>query len=271
MMFNAIRNIFRFNNKTRHKNRVVSNDLSLLISDVHSHLVPGVDDGSPDMETSIDLIGRLQNLGFTKLVTTPHVMADLYPNTSDILKRKFEELKVEVSKKLPPIELYLGAEYFLDTELLDLLSKPNELLTFSCTDPLNGGKLEMILFEFGFHHPPNFDLLSEIIFKMQTSGLTPVLAHCARYPYFHKDRTELKTLHKKGVILTVNAATLCGKYGSHAKETALYAIENGWVRMVCSDTHSTNHIEAVKELESSPILADMIESGILLNPGIGLK
>ena len=269
-MFTAIRNIFRFTKK-KESNRQINNDLSVLISDVHSHLVPGVDDGSPDMETSVALIRRLQGLGFTKLVITPHIMVDLYPNTPEILQPKFEELKAEVAKQLPPIELFLGAEYFLDTELLDLLSKPSELLTFQGIDPMNGEKMEMILFEFAFHLPPNYDLLAEIIFKMQTSGLTPVLAHCARYPYFHKDRSELKKLHKKGVILTVNAATLCGKYGALAKETALHAIENGWVRMVCSDTHSPHHIASVKELESSPILEKMIESGTLLNPGIGLS
>lgn len=270
-MFTAIRKIFSFSKKVKTENLQVSNDLRLLISDVHSHLVPGVDDGSPDMETSIALIRRLQNLGFKKLVTTPHIMVDLYPNTPEILKPRFEELKAEVAKKLPPIELFLGAEYFLDLELLDLLSKPDELLTFPCTDPLNGGKLEMILFEFAFHHPPNYDIVAEIMFKMQTSGLTPVLAHCARYPYFHKDRSELQKLHKKGVILTVNAATLCGSYGKLAKETAIYAIENGWVRMVCSDTHAPHHITAVKELENSPVLANMIKSGILLNPGIGIN
>ena len=270
-MFTAIKNLFRFSKKAKNKNIQVSNDLSLLICDVHSHLVPGVDDGAPDMDTSIALIRRLQNLGFKKLVTTPHVMVDLYPNTPEILKPRFEELKVEVAKRLPPIELFLGAEYFLDLDLLDLLSKPDELLTFPCTDPLNGSKLEMILFEFAFHHPPNYDILAEIIFKMQTSGLTPVLAHCARYPYFHKDKSELKKLHDKGVVLTINAATLCGSYGDLAKETALYAIENGWVRMICSDTHAPHHIAAVKELESSPVLADLIESGTLLNPGIGLN
>ena len=113
-MFTAIKNLFRFSKKDKDKNLQVSNDLSLLISDVHSHLVPGVDDGAPDMDTSIALIRRLQNLGFKKLVTTPHVMVDLYPNTAEILKPRFEELKVEVAKRLPPIELFLGAEYFLD-------------------------------------------------------------------------------------------------------------------------------------------------------------
>ena len=270
-MLKALKNLFRFGEKSRYKNRQVTNDLSLLVSDVHSHLVPGVDDGSPDMDTSIALIRRLQDLGYTKLVTTPHIMADLYPNTPEILNPRFEELKAEVAKRLPLIELFLGAEYFLDTELLELLSKPEELLTFPCKDPLNGEQLDMILFEFAFHLPPNFDLLSEIVFKMQTSGLTPVLAHIARYPYFHKDRSKLKELHTKGVILTVNAATLFGSYGNLAKETALFAIEKGWVRMICSDTHAPHHISAVKELVSSPVLADMLKSGTLLNSGIGVK
>lgn len=85
------------------------------------------------------------------------------------------------------------------------------------------------------------------------------------------DRSKLKNLHEKGVILTVNAATLVGNYGELAKETANYAVDQGWIRMVCSDTHAPHHIVAVKELENSEILAKLIENGGLLNPGVGIR
>ncbi|PCJ80948.1 MAG: hypothetical protein COA49_06475 [Bacteroidetes bacterium] len=271
LMFKCLRKFF-FANKVV-SSKQVFNDLGDLFTDVHSHLVPGVDDGAHDMETAVALIQRLQDLGYKRLVITPHIMSDLYPNTPEILKPKFEELKREVARKLPPIELLLGAEYFLEQNFIDLLSEAsnadNVLLTFPCKDPVTGEKMEMILFEFAFHEAPNEGLLAEAIFKMQTSGLTPVLAHCARYPYWNMDRDKLKELHSKGVILSINAATLSGAYGDLAKETALFAIENGWVRMICSDTHAPHHISAVKELERSPILADLMSSGVLLNSGVG--
>lgn len=264
-MLTFLRNLFR-------KRRIkpdVNNDLSRLITDVHSHLVPGVDDGAPDMTSALALISRLHEIGFQRLVITPHIMSDLYPNTPDILKPRFNELKAEVSKHIPSLKLILGAEYFLDTHFIDLLQDPNSLLTFPCVDPQNGEKHNMLLFEFAFHEEPNDKLLTEAIFKMQTSGITPVLAHCARYPYWHIDRRKLEDLHLKGVILTVNAATLVGNYGDLARETAEYAIDKGWIRIVCSDTHSPHHIVAVKNLGKSDILAKLLESGELLNPGIG--
>lgn len=264
-MLTFLRNLFR----KRPSQGVVKNDLKLLITDVHSHLVPGVDDGAPDMTSALALISRLHHLGFERLVTTPHIMSDLYPNTPDILQPRFHELKREVAKRFPSLTLTLAAEYFLDTSFIELLENPDKLLTFPCVDPLNGDKHEMLLFEFAFHEAPNDELLTEAIFKMQTSGITPVVAHCARYPYWHMDRSKLESLHSKGVILTVNAATLVGNYGELAKETANHAVNQGWIRMVCSDTHAPHHIVAVKELETSEILAKLIESGRLLNPGVG--
>ena len=266
-MLAFLRNLFR----KRPSQGVVKNDLKFLITDVHSHLVPGVDDGAPDMTSALALISRLHHLGFERLVTTPHIMSDLYPNTPDILQPRFHELKREVAKRFPSLTLTLAAEYFLDTSFIELLENPDKLLTFPCVDPLNGDKHEMLLFEFAFHEAPNDELLTEAIFKMQTSGITPVVAHCARYPYWHMDRTKLESLHSKGVILTVNAATLVGNYGELAKETANHAVNQGWIRMVCSDTHAPHHIVAVKELETSEILAKLIESGRLLNPGVGNK
>ncbi len=266
-MLAFLRNLFR----KRPSQGVVKNDLKLLVTDVHSHLVPGVDDGAPDMTSALALISRLHHLGFERLVTTPHIMSDLYPNTPDILQPRFHELKREVAKRFPSLTLTLAAEYFLDTSFIELLENPDKLLTFPCVDPLNGDKHEMLLFEFAFHEAPNDELLTEAIFKMQTSGITPVVAHCARYPYWHMDRSKLESLHSKGVILTVNAATLVGNYGELAKETANHAVNQGWIRMVCSDTHAPHHIVAVKELETSEILAKLIESGRLLNPGVGNK
>ena len=266
-MLTFLRNLFR----KRPSQGVVKNDLKLLVTDVHSHLVPGVDDGAPDMTSALALISRLHHLGFERLVTTPHIMSDLYPNTPDILQPRFHELKREVAKRFPSLTLTLAAEYFLDTSFIELLENPDKLLTFPCVDPINGDKHEMLLFEFAFHEAPNDELLTEAIFKMQTSGITPVVAHCARYPYWHMDRSKLESLHSKGVILTVNAATLVGNYGELAKETANHAVNQGWIRMVCSDTHAPHHIVAVKELETSEILAKLIESRRLLNPGVGNK
>ena len=266
-MLTFLRNLFR----KRPSKGLVKNNLKLLVTDVHSHLVPRVDDGAPDMASALGLISRLHQMGFERLVTTPHIMSDLYPNTPEILQPRFNELKVEVAKRFPSLKLILAAEYFLDTSFIALLENPDELLTFPCVDPLNGEKHDMLLFEFAFHEAPNDELLTEAIFKMQTSGITPVVAHCARYPYWHMDRSKLETLHEKGVILTVNAATLVGHYGELAKETANHAVDQGWIRMVCSDTHAPHHLVAVKELENAEILTKLLESGELLNPGVGLR
>ena len=136
---------------------------SVLKSDMHSHLLPGIDDGSPDIETSLMLIKGMMELGYTKLVTTPHIMWDMYKNTSEVVLQKLELVREAVKAEGLSIEINAAAEYFLDDYVEGLLKNNTPLLTISGN---------MVLVEFSLAFPPRG--LKDILFEIgQYSGRLP--------------------------------------------------------------------------------------------------
>ena len=118
-------------------------DYTLVKTDMHSHLLPGIDDGSPDLETSVTLIRHFKELGFTKVITTPHILWDLYKNTPAIIQNKLELVRNALKENQIDIEIAAAAEYFLDDHVSDLLKKKEKLLTI--------GK-DLVLTEFSTMH-----------------------------------------------------------------------------------------------------------------------
>ena len=222
-------------------------DLGSFGIDYHSHMVPGVDDGAPDMEAAMEMIDGLVNLGYTGAVTTPHVYPGMYPNSPQTLRPPFEALKASVCQKHPDFRLELGAEYFLDASLLDSLRNGSELLT--------PGK--HLLFELPFVSPPEEGLLNEFLFETQVMGLKPVMAHIERYSYWHNELHRFEEWAEQGVLLQVNAASLAGAYGPETQNAADHCIENEWVRILGSDAHSMRHIEALSEARNRPSLHNL--------------
>lgn len=210
--------------------------------DYHSHLVPGVDDGAPTLEASLEMIDALVSLGYEGAITTPHVYPDLYPNTPDTLAPAFRTLAEAVAERHPGFQLELGAEYLLDPSLLDLIREGNQLLA-------PGGRL---LFEWSFHDAPDPGLLKEVIFESQMMGLQPVLAHIERYPYAHDRLQDFGDLADQGVWLQVNAASLVGAYGPEVQLAAETCIERGWVHVLGSDAHGMRHIDALAACRVRP-------------------
>lgn len=210
-------------------------DLSAFRYDFHSHLVPGVDDGAPDLASAIEMIDGLVSLGYEGAVTTPHVMVGTYPNDRSTLTPPFELLKAAVSERHPNFKLALGAEYFLDASILSDLRNGADLL-------VPGDRL---LFELAFGAPPEEGLLKEFVFEAQVRGLQPVLAHIERYSYWHEELHRFEKLAELGVWLQVNAASLTGAYGPEIQEAAETCIEKGWVHLLGTDAHGIRHIDAL--------------------------
>ena len=146
-------------------------DLGVLKTDMHSHLIPDIDDGAPTVDASIELILELQALGYTKLITTPHIMSDFYKNTPEIINAGPETMRAELKNRNIDIELAAAAEYYMDFDFESKIDS-KDLLTFGSN---------YVLFEISFINEP--DQLNDVIFKMRTSGYTPILAHVERYPY----------------------------------------------------------------------------------------
>ncbi|MBK7383378.1 MAG: capsular biosynthesis protein [Flavobacteriales bacterium] len=231
-------------------------DLSVLRCDIHSHFIPGIDDGSQTLEQSIELLTAMRELGYRKVVTTPHSMADGYKNTPEIILGGLEKVRAEVKRVGLDIEVDAAAEYYLDHELEQRIQR-KEVLTF-------GDKL--LLFELPFLSEPQ--VLLPVIFQMQTQGYKPVLAHPERYSFWYNDFAKYERLKERGVLFQLNMIALAGAYGPQAKQVAEKLIDAGAYELVGSDCHSMGHVEAMKHTLGRPYLHKLLASGKLLNAGL---
>lgn len=207
----------------------------LVTTDIHSHLLPGIDDGVQDLEEAEILARDFLKMGYKKLVTTPHVMQDFYRNTPEIIRAKLQELKAHLKLKNIPIEVEAAAEYYLDEYLIRLLDNNEEILTFG---------ENYVLFETAFINKPA--QLEEVVFMMQSIGYQPVLAHPERYVYFQQDISCLKKLYAHGLLLQVNLNSLSGYYSKAARDLAEYLIDQEMVQFIGSDCHNQRHLHVFK-------------------------
>ena len=187
------------------KNRAFT-DFSSLHTDLHSHLIPGIDDGAKTLEDALAMIEQLVNLGYKKIITTPHITGEYYPNNPEIIKSGLEKVKKALKEKDMTIEIQAAAEYYLDDYFEKLLTEDAELLTFSD---------QRILVEYSMLSEPanGYDLL----FQLKTRGYQPILAHPERYLYFEKKIEKFEQIKALGVDLQINLLSLAGYYGKEQK------------------------------------------------------
>jgi protein-tyrosine phosphatase len=229
-------------------------DYSSLNADIHSHLLPGIDDGSPDIETSIQLIKGMKELGFRKLITTPHIMWDIYKNTRKIILEKLDEVKSKLREEKIDVEIYAAAEYFIDDHVEGLLNQKEPLLTF-------GNNL--VLTEFSMASPP-FDL-KEVLFEMQIQGYQPVIAHPERYTYLEQNKNFYDELKDAGYLFQLNTLSLSGYYGGAVIDLARYLTKKGYYDLVGTDLHHLRHLETLKNPSVFSSLQKLVESGKIQN------
>lgn len=230
-------------------------DFGLLKTDMHSHLLPGIDDGAPDLATSVEMINGLIHLGFSKLITTPHIMQDMYPNKRDDILRRYEALKQHLDTEGIEVELGVAAEYFIDDNLKKLLADKEPLLTF-------GNNLVLVEFSMA-SEPYSF---REILFEMQMQNYQPVIAHPERYIYQERNKEFFEELKLAGYLFQLNILSLAGAYGKTVTELARYFIKHEYYDIAGTDLHNVHHFS---HLESSSIahgLKELLDAGKLLNP-----
>ena len=238
-----------FKKKAPHKN-----DLSELGVDMHSHLLPGIDDGAADTEISANLIHGLTDLGYRKLITTPHIMWDLYRNSPETIADSLKILQ-QADRSSTEI-LHTAAEYFLDDHFDQMLENDVPFLTL---------KNNWVLVEFSFVTSPlNF---KQILFNMQVKGYQPVLAHPERYLYFSGDRHYYDELKDTGCLFQLNLLSLTGYYGKGPQELAQFLIKKKYVDLLGTDLHHSRHLNA---LQTAPHLSaqvkSLLDTGTILNP-----
>lgn len=238
---------------SKKENQILFEDFSALVTDVHSHLIPGIDDGAKSLDDSIQLILGLQKMGYKRLITTPHIMHDHYRNNSQIIKSGLIRLKEALSLHKIDIQVEAAAEYYLDDHFENLIEK-GDILCF--------GK-KMVLFELSFFEEPK--LLDKVVFDLQLNGYKPVLAHPERYSYWHKSIDKLEELHEKGVLLQVNLGSLSGNYGPDVTKVAAHLAHKKMISLLGSDTHHMMHIEMFSRLYTNPLIAKILRENSLLN------
>lgn len=224
---------------------------SVLKTDIHSHLIPGVDDGSPNIDTTISLIKEMQALGFSKLIASPHIMSDVYKNSPEMILKRLGHVRAELKVQNINMEIDSAAEYYLDYDFEKNIGR-ERLLTFGSN---------YLLVELSFLEAPKN--LFDIIFKLQLEGYKVVLAHPERYHYFQmKDYDELVN---RGVFLQINWLSLIDYYSPQITKKAEGLIANNKVSFLGSDCHNMHHAKLYKECQNKRAWHDLYNSGKLLN------
>ena len=199
--------------------------------DIHSHLLPGIDDGAASIDDTMNLINGLEEIGFKKFITTPHIMSDVWTNTPTLINEKLSSTISEL--KVPNIDnrLRAAAEYMIDSEFNDLF-KTKSLLTL---------KDNYVLVEISYLNPPI--QLYDILFELQVSGYQPVLAHPERYNFYHNSLDEYKKLNNAGCLFQLNMLSTTGYYGERVAKAADLLLQNGLISFIGSDVHHNRHLE----------------------------
>lgn len=208
-------------------------NFSAIGTDMHSHIIPGVDDGAQNINEAILLAKKFEALGFKKLVATPHIMADYFRNTPDTINRGLDILREGLLHQQIDLEVDAAAEYYLD-ETLERKIRQKEVLTFGS---------HYLLFELSYINAPQN--LFDTIKAVQDAGYQPVLAHPERYPYYYGAFENYHQIKESGCLLQLNSIALTGYYGSGAKKIAEEMVENHMVDFIGSDMHHLKHATAL--------------------------
>ncbi len=223
---------------------------------MHSHLIPGVDDGARTIDDSVALARRMHELGYKKLITTPHIQHDFYKNTPEIILGGLEKVRAALQAENIPIEIEAAAEYLLD-DGFEELAENGELLTF-------GDKY--ILVELSYFNPnPN---LKSIVFNLQIDGYKVILAHPERYSYWFNNIGKYERLKERGILFQLNIVSLSGFYQAPVKKCAEMLIERELIDLVGSDMHNMNYMQALEKSLKEKTLVKLVDSWKLLNPAL---
>lgn len=223
-------------------------------TDIHSHLLPGLDDGVKSLEETEQIILNFQRLGYKKLITTPHVMSDFYRNTNADILKKLSEVNAYLREKKIDMTLEAAAEFYLDEALVERIESGKPLLTF--------GK-NYFLFETNFMTEPLS--LKEFIFLATTKGYKPVLAHPERYLYLQSNFGKAEDLIGRGVLFQLNISSLSGYYSKAAQTTAQKLIDKGYVHFLGSDCHNLQHVQLLEKARRNRYFQKAISLPLLNN------
>lgn len=221
--------------------------LSGIETDMHSHLVPGIDDGVQDVDTAVHFIETLHSLGIKKVITTPHIIMDRYPNSAATISDPYQQVKNVLREKGIDVSYHHAAEYYMDEYFEELMKKP--LLTLTAD--------KLILVEISFMSAP--PQMHQWLFELAAQGYRPVLAHPERYNYLHNKTEEYKLFKQRGCLLQVNLLSLTGYYGRHIQKAAEWLVENKLIDLIGTDLHHEKHLQAILSIGKDKKMMKLLE------------
>jgi tyrosine-protein phosphatase YwqE len=228
-------------------------DLGMMPTDVHSHLIPGIDDGAKDLDESIFLIRRMYDMGFRHFITTPHIMNEFYKNTPEIILSGLEKLREAVKAAGIPVTINAAAEYLIDIDFENKF-RSDKLMTF-------GDNYLLVELSY-FNYPQN---LFSLFFDLQIEGYKIILAHPERYTYWHTNQKAYFDLKDRNIFFQLNTISLAGYYQGQTREIAIKLIDNGLIEFIGSDMHNASYLHGLDKSQYEPALLKLLESGKLMN------
>lgn len=220
--------------------------LAFMATDIHSHLLPGIDDGVPDVATSVHFIAQLHQMGIQKIITTPHIMMDRYPNSADTMTVPYQTVTAALAQKNITLPFHYAAEYYLDEQFEALMKRP--------LHTLNG---QLVLVEISFMSAP--PQMHQWLFDIAALGYTPLLAHPERYSYCHKNFELYQQFKQWGCKFQVNLLSLTGYYGKHIQQAAEKLMELEMIDFIGTDLHHDKHLRAIIDIGKNKKLRGVLE------------
>ncbi|WP_299677770.1 CpsB/CapC family capsule biosynthesis tyrosine phosphatase [uncultured Dokdonia sp.] len=212
--------------------------------EIHCHVLPGIDDGAKNIETSLILINKYKELGCPSIIATPHTMYGIYDNTPTTIESSYASIKDQVND----IQLKYSSEYMIDDNFGELLNDKNIIPLYE----------NYVLIEMSYFQPPeNF---KDIIFKMGTLGYIPVLAHPERYAYYHNKPEILTDFKARGCLLQLNALSLSEHYGESCQKMAFKLLKDGLYDFIGIDTHKIEHLQKIEHMKFSSAYAESLKA-----------
>lgn len=208
--------------------------------DIHNHILPGIDDGAKTVEDSLGMLKEFESIGITRLIGTPHIMADYYPNTPETIGKALTVLKSSLlENKMGHIKIEAAAEHMIDLQFEGLLGQDKFL-------PLQARHL---LVEMSYLQASlNFDQVIEMV---ASKGFFPVLAHPERYPYIQSKKKFIGKYRKKNVLFQLNLLSIGSFYGKEIQKNALELLDAQMFDFAGTDAHNVRQLEKLKEIKIS--------------------
>jgi len=202
-------------------------DISWLGVDIHSHLLPGIDDGAKDTAEAVSYIKSLQELGFSKLICTPHIFTEIYPNTAATIMPALQLVRDVLKVEKIKMEIEAAAEYMIDE-------------TFSAKGDYLCLPERHLLIEMSYlNETPNIE---QVIFDLQIKGYKVILAHPERYNFYHMNFNRYHRLKSMGCLFQLNLLSVLGYYGKQVKTAADFLLNQKYYDFAGTDLHHDKHL-----------------------------